>query len=126
MNTNKESEQFLKEEKIAYRQSLKKEEMVRKQSLKKKKKPLTNKQGDKNYVLSDFDLRFKNSPKYQKEFREVEVKYSYRNQAVIYYLFVRKELNNEEALASARNQIKHLIRTGEMKRYAKYFCHAMR
>lgn len=103
MKTNKESNQFLKEEKRA----------------------LKNKQDGKNYVLSDFDFTFKRSPKYQKEFREVEVKYHYRDQVVIYYLFVRKNLNNQETLESAKNQIKNLIKTGEIRRYAKYYCRAV-
>lgn len=165
MNTEKMTNQLLKEERIAYKQALAK----RKQSLKESKKSLEqrhkkeakstvqparekikspaqrlkeekraleqyrkeekralkNKQDGKNYVLSDFDFTFKRSPKYQKEFREVEVKYLYRDQAVTYYLFVRKNLNNQEALESAKNQIKNLIKTGEIRRYAKYFCRAV-
>lgn len=103
MKTNKESKQFLKEEKRA----------------------LKIKQEGKSYVLSDFDFRFKRSPKYQNEFREIEAKYLYRNQVVSYYLFVRKELSNKEALESAKNQIKNLIKTGEIRKYAKYFCRSV-
>lgn len=114
MKTNEESKQFLKEEKRALKQYRAKE-----------KRALNDRQNGKSYVLSDFDFTFKRSPKYQKEFSEVEAKYSYRGQTVTYYLFVRKNLNNEEALESAKNQIKNLIKTGEIRKYAKYFCRAV-
>ncbi len=74
-----------------------------------------------NYDLNDFSFSFKEPPNYKKEFKEIVVKYFYRNEKITYFYFVRKEADNDTAIELAKNKVQEMIESGEILEYAKYF-----
>ena len=84
-------------------------------------KALKDKENGRSYVITDFSFEFKPSIAYKKDFKEIVVKYLYKNKTISYYCFVRQSFTPNEALAIAKKQIEGLIKSGKMTSYAKMY-----
>lgn len=82
---------------------------------------LKNKETGKSYTVSDFTFRFKTSPKYRNDFKELVATFLYKNKEINYYCFVNAKLNRKEAIEAAKIQIRHLIGDGGITLYAKKY-----
>lgn len=110
MRLDRQTKEFIKEEALALKNKEKEDAIA-----------LKNKENGKSYSISDFTFAFKSIPAYKEDFKEVEVKFTYKEDTIIYYCFVNVNFTQEEALDAAKDQIQQMIDNGAITYYAKLY-----
>ncbi len=73
-----------------------------------------------DYSLKDFTFSFKDN-KDNTKFKEIEVRFPYKDLLVSYFIFVDKEIDDKSAMNFAKEKIKALINNGKIIYYAKHY-----